>query len=400
MLLPGVSPGRRGGDMDTAAATVAASTIAVSALGFGLIQYNERRRQQLLTDIYGGKEAAAAIATRVRNGRLPRWRRNRGELLEAMCLAAVFGESGQSRSLLYAALAKAMVTEEYRHQIMSNIEDIHTIIARNSPYADLAGARHRLFALSAALNIDGDLRIRVERADIYSNQVDDMMTPDERCTDEAHRWDALREVLKQRESVVAVCPGHGRDGNITGCATLALDFHKVARITARIPAAVPAATIARTRLDRLPLPASERFLLTESAKRLHRAKYQRNVADVRSIASELASIIVSHAMYSKAEIIAVVSGRKHDCSIQIGTEVANLAAKMCVTLNKQDECDAESKFMLAEPGLVKDREVIIVDDVYRTGDTMRDAAQVLRRAGARQVLGLTVTCTVSAIIPQ
>ena len=55
--------------------------------------------------------------------------------------------------------------------------------------------------------------------------------------------------------------------------------------------------------------------------------------------------------------------------------------------------------MLADPGLVKDREIILVDDVYRTGDTMRDAAQVLRRAGARQVLGLTVTCTVSAIIP-
>ena len=73
----------------------------------------------------------------------------------------------------------------------------------------------------------------------------------------------------------------------------------------------------------------------------------------------------------------MVSGRKHDCSIQLGTEVANLAAKMCVTLAKQDEADAESKFMLAEPGLVRDRGVIIVDDVYRTGDTMRDAAHPL-----------------------
>lgn len=381
------------------AATVAASTIAVSALGFGLIQYSERRRQQLLTDLYGGKAVAAVIATRVRNGRLPRWRRNRGELLEAMCLAAVFGESGQSRSLLYAALAKAMVTEEYRRHIMSSIEDIHKIIARNSPYNDLARARHQLFALRAALNIDDDLRIRVERADIYLNQVDDMMTPDERCTDEAHRWGVLREVLRQRESVVVVCPRLGRDGSVPGCATLALDFHKVAQITARVPAAVPAAAIARTRLDRFPLPASERFQLTESAKRLHRAKYQRNAADVRSIASELASIIASHSIYNEAEVIAVVSGRKHDCSIQLGTEVANLAAKMCVTLAKQNECDAESKFMLAKPGLIKDKGIILVDDVYRTGDTMRDVAQVLRRAGARQVLGLTVTCTVSAIIP-
>lgn len=365
--------------MDTAAAAAAASTIAVAALGFGLVRYGERRRQQLLTDLHGGKEAVA-IANRVRTGKLPRLRRNRSELLEAICLAAVFGESGQSRSLLYAALAKAMATEEYRHQVISSVEDMQAIIARNSPYADLARARHQLFALRAALNIDEDLRIRVARADIYSNQLDDMMTPDERCTDETHRWGALSEVLRQRESVVALCPRPGRDGGIPGCAALALDFHKVAQ-------------------DQLPPPAGERFLLTELAKRLHQAKYQRNAADIRSIASELTSVIASHAIYNEAGIIAVVSGRKHDCSIQLGTEVANLAAKMCVTLAKQDEADAESKFMLAEPGLVRDRGVIIVDDVYRTGDTMRDAAQVLRRAGARRVLGLTVTCTVSAVIP-
>lgn len=386
--------------MDTAAAaTVAASTIAGSALGFGIIQYNERRRQQLLTDLYGGKEAAAAIATRVRQGRFPRWKRNRDELLRAMCLAAVFGESRQSRSLLYDALAKAMATEEYRKQITSNVEDMHIIIARNGPYVDLARARHQLFALRAALSIDDDLRMRVERADIYSPQVDDMMTLDERCTDEAHRWGALREVLRRRDSLVVVCPKPGRDGSVPGCAALALDFHKVAGISERVPAAVPAGEIGPSQSGRLPLPAGERFLLTELAKRLHRAKYQRSVEDIRSIASELADIIASHATYEKAEIIAVVSGRKHDCSVQLGTEVASLAAKMCVTLAKQEECDAESRFMLIEPGLVKGRKVILIDDVYRTGDTLRDAAQVLRRAGARQVLGLTVTCAVSAIVP-
>ncbi len=369
--------------MDTAAAAkAAASTIAVSALGFGLFRYGERRRQQFLADLHGGREAAA-IATLVMNGKLPRRRRNRDELLEAICLAAVFGESGQSRSLLYAALAKAMVTEEYRHQITSSMEAMHAIIVRNSPYADLARARHQFFALRAALNIDEDLRIRVERAGIYPDKVDDMMTPDERCMDETHRWGVLREVLDQRESVVAVCPRPGRDGSIPGCATLALDFHKVAQAA-----------------ERFPFPATERFRLTESAKRLHRVKYRRNAAELQSIASELAGIIVSHSIYNEAEIIAIVSGRKHDCSIQLGTEVANLAAKMRVTLAKQDECGAESGFMLAEPGLVKDRGIIIVDDVYRTGDTMRDAAQSLRRAGARQVLGLTVTCTVSAMVPQ
>jgi predicted amidophosphoribosyltransferase len=144
----------------------------------------------------------------------------------------------------------------------------------------------------------------------------------------------------------------------------------------------------------------ERFLLTESAKRLHRAKYRRKEKDVNSISSELAEIIVSHPLYEKAELIAVVSGRRHDCSFRLGSKVSHLVAKKCITLAMQNRCEADSRFLLTEPDLVMDREVILIDDVYRTGDTLRDAAQVLRRAGARQILGLTCTCTVSAIASQ
>ena len=357
--------------MDTTTVTRAAGVIAVSALGFGL------------------------VAARAGRGRFPPWRQNRGELLEAMCIAAVFGESGQSRVLLYDALAKAMATGEHRKQIASTLDDIQAIIARNSPYAGLGQARHRLFALRAALNIDDDLRIRVERAEICSRQADAMMTPDGRCTDEAHRWDALSAALRQRESVVVVCPRPGRDGRAAGCATLALDFHKVTQVTGQVPAAV-----AHGEAVWFPIPARERFLLTESAKRLHRAKYEHSAADISSIAGELASIIASHPAYRKAKLIVVVPGGKHDCSVRLGTEVADLTGKTCVTLARRNECDRPPKYLLLQPDLVGDREIILVDDVYRTGDTFRDAAQVLREAGARQVLGLTVTCTVSAQIPK
>jgi hypothetical protein len=312
--------------MDTAtAAKVATGTIVASALGFRLVQYSERRRQQLLADLHGGKaEAAAAMAIRARHGRFPWVQRNREELLEAMCLAAVFGDSGQSRSLLYTALTKAMATEESCERIKSSVADIQAIIARNSPYTDLTQVRHRLFALNAVLNVDDDLRMRVERAHAYSDQIDDMTTPDERCTEEAHRWGALKKVLRERESVVVVCPRPGRDGSVAGCATLALDFHKVAQIGAQAPTAAAAAS---TEAAQYPVPIGERFLLTESAKRLHRAKYRGNATDVSSIASELAAIIASHPAYEKAEMIAVVSGRSHDCSVLLGTEVAHLAAK-------------------------------------------------------------------------
>jgi hypothetical protein len=355
--------------MDTTA-TRAASAMAAAALGFGFV-----------------------AAPAGRGGSQP-WR-SRGELLAAMCLAAVFGDSGQSRVLLYDALAKAMATEEDRRQIASALDDIQAIIARNSPYADLGPARHRLFALRAVLNADDDLRIRVERAEICSRQADAMMTPDGRCTDEAHRWDALSEALQQRESLVVVCPRPGRDGRAAGCATLALDFHKVAQVTAHAPAA-EAAHAEAARFSVLP---GERFRLTESAKRMHRAKYEHSAAAISSIAGEMASIIAAHPAYQKAELVVVVPGRKHDCSVRLGTEVADLTGKACVTLARQNEGDGPPDYLLLQPDLVRDREIILVDDVYRTGDTFRDAAQVLRGAGARHVLGLTVTCTVSAQIP-
>ena len=139
--------------MDAATAgAVASAAIAAIAFGFAYHEYRERRRQQLLIDLQGDKEAVAAVANRIRRGKPPwrirhgklswrirhPWRRRvRPELFEAMCLAAVFESSGRSRSLLYAALAKMMANEEYRKMIISNVEDISNVIARNSPYTDL-----------------------------------------------------------------------------------------------------------------------------------------------------------------------------------------------------------------------------------------------------------------------
>jgi len=47
-------------------------------------------------------------------------------------------------------------------------------------------------------------------------------------------------------------------------------------------------------------------------------------------------------------------------------------------------------FACQKPELVKDKKILLVDDVFTTGTTMEEAAQVLRKAGAKQVLGIAV----------
>ena len=394
----------------SAAATIASVVIAVLALAFGFIQYSQRRRQQLLIDLQGDKEAVAAVATRIRNGRMPWRKRNRSELLEAMCLAAVFERSGRSRSLVYAALTKAMAREEYREDIISNVEDISAVITRNSPYTDLARAQRRLFALRAALSMNDDLRIRVQRIDAYLSQPKDAEKFDERCEDEIHRWGAFKKVLEQRKSIVLVCP-RLRAGDFRRCPTIALDFHRTARPSTQpapegpvpiqpapegpVPMQPapegPGSAIAHIQLNPLPPSKRETFQLTELGQQVHSAKYDKNIENLNLIADELVKVITNHIAYDKIDVIAVVPG---DFSDRLGQEVARKTFKQCVHINR-----IGPKLELTDSNSVKGKYVILLDDVYRTGDTMRSAAEVLRTRGALQVFGLTATCTVSAIAP-
>jgi ComF family protein len=47
-------------------------------------------------------------------------------------------------------------------------------------------------------------------------------------------------------------------------------------------------------------------------------------------------------------------------------------------------------FVVAKPDQLRDRTVVLIDDVYTTGTTLNECARVLRKAGARQVVVATV----------
>jgi ComF family protein len=112
---------------------------------------------------------------------------------------------------------------------------------------------------------------------------------------------------------------------------------------------------------------------------LHRTK-------LRQRGFNQAELIASSAMKlgspgSRLRLCTGVLERKRDTASQIG-----------LTGHQRRE-NLRGAFGVAQPELVKGREVLVVDDVYTTGATVSECSKVLRRAGATKVWVATVART-------
>jgi ComF family protein len=62
-----------------------------------------------------------------------------------------------------------------------------------------------------------------------------------------------------------------------------------------------------------------------------------------------------------------------------------------VELNPKERQDnVKGAFAVSDPARVQDKSVLLIDDLYTTGSTVKECARVLRKAGARRVEVLTV----------
>ena len=94
--------------------------------------------------------------------------------------------------------------------------------------------------------------------------------------------------------------------------------------------------------------------------------------------------------FNQAEILAKLVGKKLKIPV-VSTLKRIKNTKSQVELSgKLRRKNLEGAFVCANNGAVKDKTVILVDDVSTTGTTLEECAKVLRAAGARQVWGLVV----------
>lgn len=74
----------------------------------------------------------------------------------------------------------------------------------------------------------------------------------------------------------------------------------------------------------------------------------------------------------------------------------NVLIKTKTTLPQVELSEQERKenikgvFFCQKPELIKGKKILLVDDVYTTGSTLEEAAQVLKEAGAKEIIGIVV----------
>ena len=62
-----------------------------------------------------------------------------------------------------------------------------------------------------------------------------------------------------------------------------------------------------------------------------------------------------------------------------------------VGLNKQQrQINVKNSFKIIKPELVKNKNIILIDDVVTTGSTLEEVAKTLKQNGAQKVIGLVV----------
>ncbi len=95
--------------------------------------------------------------------------------------------------------------------------------------------------------------------------------------------------------------------------------------------------------------------------------------------------------YNQSELIA----RKISDTLGITLEKNNLTkvinTKKQSTLTKSErERNVKNAFKLKNPEKIKDKKVILFDDIYTTGSTVNECSKILKKAGATEIAILTI----------
>lgn len=161
-------------------------------------------------------------------------------------------------------------------------------------------------------------------------------------------------------------------------------------------------------LDFYKLPpdeADDRWRDTEVGALVNK-KYWTSRPDLRreaggTLADKLTSVASSHPRYSRATYIVAIPGTNHDFGERLARGVAKrLDLPVCTAACGAEHHRAAKEGHLSYelesyllPAPMRGQVVLVVDDVWRTGRTMRSVAAATKAEGATETLGLVAART-------
>lgn len=93
--------------------------------------------------------------------------------------------------------------------------------------------------------------------------------------------------------------------------------------------------------------------------------------------------------FNQAEMIALELGKRLKISVETRILLCNKARKPQAEIENRETRIRNSKgiFVCKEPNLVRNKKVVVIDDVSTTASTLNDCARVLKNSGASEVIG-------------
>src|SRR3989338_7131202 len=93
--------------------------------------------------------------------------------------------------------------------------------------------------------------------------------------------------------------------------------------------------------------------------------------------------------FNQAEILAQKISQQFGWMFQAKVLIRRRYTRPQVGLKAAErKVNLQEAFKVTEPQLIRDKKILLVDDVITTGTTMSECARVLKQAGAKEVLGL------------
>lgn len=95
--------------------------------------------------------------------------------------------------------------------------------------------------------------------------------------------------------------------------------------------------------------------------------------------------------YNQSELIAKELSKELDISYEKNNLIKIKDTKTQSTLTKTQRVEnIKGAFIIKDDIKIKDKKIILVDDIYTTGNTVNECSKVLKKAGAKKIIVVTI----------